>query len=52
MDSNIDIDNFELPEFESSKYVLTSPRSLKACEILNIKVNISFSRSRLDLYLY
>lgn len=35
---NINIENFELVEFENSKYVLTSPRSLIACENLNIKV--------------
>ncbi len=38
---NINIDNFELPDFEDSKYVLTSPRSLIACENLGIKVNLA-----------
>ena len=37
---NINIDNFELPDFEDSKYVLTSPRSLIACENLGIKVKL------------
>ena len=35
---NINIENFELNQFENSKYVLTSPRSLLACENLSIKV--------------
>ncbi|XP_025078102.1 coiled-coil domain-containing protein 177-like isoform X1 [Pomacea canaliculata] len=33
----IDLYNFELPEFENSRYVLTSPRSLEACSRLNVK---------------
>ncbi|XP_065053785.1 coiled-coil domain-containing protein 177-like isoform X2 [Rhopilema esculentum] len=34
---NINLFNFEEPFAENSKYVLTSPRSLKACEIVGIK---------------
>ena len=30
--------NFEEDEFVGSKYVLTSPRSLEACDMLNVKV--------------
>ncbi|KAF6026724.1 hypothetical protein EB796_014966 [Bugula neritina] len=29
--------NFEEEEFADSKYVLTSPRSLEACDMLNVK---------------
>lgn len=36
----IDIENFERKEFKDSRHVLTSPRSLVACENLNIKVFI------------
>jgi len=36
---NINIENFDVAEFENSKYVLTSPRSLIACENLNIRVD-------------
>lgn len=35
---NINLLNFEDPQFEDSKYILTSPRSLEACSRLNIKV--------------
>lgn len=31
--------NFEEDEFVGSKYVLTSPRSLEACDMLNVKVS-------------
>ena len=31
--------NFEENEFADSKYVLTSPRSLEACDMLNVKVS-------------
>ena len=34
----MDLMNFEDPEFEDSKYVLTSPRSLEACSRLGVKV--------------
>ncbi|CAL8099233.1 unnamed protein product [Calicophoron daubneyi] len=34
---NIDLYNFEDPQFEDSRYVLTSPRSLEACARLNIR---------------
>lgn len=34
---NINLLNFEDPQFEDSKYILTSPRSLEACSRLNIK---------------
>jgi len=34
----IDIYNFEDPQFANSKYVLTSPKSLEACCRLNTKV--------------
>jgi hypothetical protein len=34
----ITIENFEEPEFKNSKFILTSPRSLLACEKLDIKV--------------
>jgi hypothetical protein len=30
--------NFEEEEFSGSKYVLTSPRSLEACDMLSVKV--------------
>ncbi|KAL3831535.1 hypothetical protein ACJMK2_023276 [Sinanodonta woodiana] len=33
----MDLFNFETPEFEDSKYVLTSPRSLEACSRLGVK---------------
>ncbi|KAK3609310.1 hypothetical protein CHS0354_026230 [Potamilus streckersoni] len=33
----MDLFNFEAPEFEDSKYVLTSPRSLEACSRLCVK---------------
>jgi hypothetical protein len=33
----IDLENFALTEFENSKYVLTSPRSLEACAKLKIR---------------
>ena len=36
----INIDNFEQAEFKDSKFVLTSPRSLLACEHLGIKVDL------------
>ena len=36
---HIDLFNFDEPKFEGSRYVLTSPRSLDACERLGIKVN-------------
>ena len=35
----MDLMNFEDPEFEDSKYVLTSPRSLEACSRLGVKVS-------------
>jgi hypothetical protein len=35
--SLIDLYNFEEPQFERSQYILTSPRSLKACSQLKIK---------------
>lgn len=34
----IDIENFDRKEFKDSRYVLTSPRSLVACENLGVKV--------------
>lgn len=34
----IDLMNFEDPQFEEGKYVLTSPRSLEACSRLGVKV--------------
>ena len=34
----MDLMNFEDPEFEESKYVLTSPRSLEASSRLGVKV--------------
>ncbi len=34
----LDLFNFDRPEYEDSKYVLTSPRSLEACSRLSIKV--------------
>ena len=34
----IDLMNFEDPQFEEGKYVLTSPRSLEACSRLSVKV--------------
>lgn len=38
METKIDIENFESQDFDTQKYVLTSPRSLRACNDLNIKV--------------
>ena len=35
--------NFEEDEFVGSKYVLTSPRSLEACDMLNVKVSVGMS---------
>jgi len=35
----INLMNFEDPQFEEGKYVLTSPRSLEACSRLGVKVN-------------
>ena len=43
----LDLYNFEEPQFEGSKFVLTSPRSLEACSQLGIKVqSISSSEFR------
>jgi hypothetical protein len=39
----ISIENFDDPLFKDSKYILTSPRSLLACEQLGIKVKFLFS---------
>jgi len=39
----IDLMNFEDPQFEEGKYVLTSPRSLEACSRLGAKVGRSYS---------
>lgn len=39
----ISIENFENPEFKDSKWVLTSPRSLLACDNLKIKVSIQIT---------
>ena len=36
----MDLMNFEDPQFEEGKYVLTSPRSLEACSRLGVKVSI------------
>lgn len=36
----IDLCNFEDPQFEDGKYVLTSPRSLEAASRLGVKVNL------------
>ena len=33
------LENFTLPQHASSCYVLTSPRSLKVCRYLGLKVN-------------
>lgn len=38
MASSIDLTNFTEPQFRESQYVLTSPRSLKACANLKIEV--------------
>jgi hypothetical protein len=38
----IDLMNFEDPQFEDGKYVLTSPRSLEACSRLGVKVKKLF----------
>ena len=35
----INLYNFEDPQFEDSRYVMTSPRSLEACSRLGIKVS-------------
>jgi len=35
--SSITLFNFEEPFAENSKYVLTSPRSLKACQVVGVK---------------
>lgn len=49
--------NFEDEEFNGSKYVLTSPRSLQACDILGVKVcrptiPMRFASSEYVDYLY
>ena len=36
---SIDLDNFEEPWAAQSAYILTSPRSLRACAKHNIKVS-------------
>ena len=43
----INIENFENPQFKDSKWVLTSPRSLLACDNLGIQVNIFYKISLL-----
>jgi hypothetical protein len=35
---NINLENFESPQFQDSRYVLTSPRSLEACSKFGIKI--------------
>ena len=35
--------NFEDKEYAESRYVLTSPRSLMACDMLGVKVLLMFS---------
>lgn len=35
---NLNLNNFESEEAIGSSYILTSPRSLKACRLANIKV--------------
>ncbi len=47
---NINIENFENPEFKDSKYVLTSPRSLQACDKLGIKPTELVSKSLADSF--
>lgn len=37
--TQLNLYNFEDEEFAESRYVLTSPRSLMACDMLTIKVN-------------
>lgn len=37
MDQVLHLYNFDVPEAEGSRYVLTSPRSLEACSRLHIK---------------
>ena len=42
----INIENFEKPEFKDSKWVLTSPRSLLACD--NLQIKVSFNQSKVN----
>lgn len=51
--SGLNLYNFEEEEYVNSKYVLTSPRSLEACDMLSIKVCAMqiFRHSYLGVYL-
>ena len=45
----IDLENFESPEHQSSKYILTSPRSLEACSRLKIKPTELVEKSMFEI---
>ena len=40
---NISLMNIEDPQFADSQYVLTSPRSLEACQRLSVKVSLCYT---------
>lgn len=44
---DVNLDNFESPIFENSKYIITSPRSLLACSRLDIKVTLRITKKTL-----